>query len=188
MSLPRHQISEQPHTDLTKPQLDLNNLYQKILSLREQDRQEAEDKFQVALLLATTEKLCVTLTDFMTATQNELRKMNSEQLNTLNVQEQYREEIKEEVVKILNDVYGVIQKQQSASFSKMNETMQKAVSAMEEKITACTNKCKVQTDNVNSAVDKMRKVESWQDMLLWISPIAVVVDLVIRVIQYFGLA
>lgn len=78
--------------------------------------------------------------------------MNSEQLNTLNVQEQ------------------------------------KAVSAMEEKITACTNKCKVQTDNVNSAVDKMRKVESWQDMLLWISPIAVVVDLVIRVIQYFGLA
>lgn len=186
MSLPRNQISEQQHTSLTKPQLDLNDLHQKILSLREQERREAEDKFQVALLLATTEKLCVTLTDFMTATQNELRKMNSEQLKTLNVQEQYREEIKAEVVKILNDVYGVIQKQQSASFAKMNDTMQKAVTAMEEKITACTDKCKVQTDNMNSAVDKMRKVESWQDILLWISPMAVIADLVVRLINMFS--
>ena len=83
MSLPRNQISEQPHTSLTAPQQDLNDLHQKILSLREQERREAEDKFQVALLLATTEKLCVTLTDFMTATQNELRKINSDQLMKL---------------------------------------------------------------------------------------------------------
>ena len=109
-------------------------------------------------------------------------------MKTLNVQEQYREEIKAEVVKILNDVYGVIQKQQSASFSKMVDVMQKAVTAMEEKITVCTDKCKVQTANVKSAVEKMRKVESWQDILLWISPMAVIADLVIRVIQYFGLA
>ncbi len=102
------------------------------------------------------------------------------------MQEQYREEIKAEVVKILNDVYGVIQKQQSASFAKMNDTMQKAVTAMEEKITACTDKCKVQTDNVNSAVDKMRKVESWQDILLWISPMAVIADLVVRLINMFS--
>lgn len=188
MSLPRNQISEQPHTSLTAPQQDLNDLHQKILSLREQERREAEDKFQVALLLATTEKLCVTLTDFMTATQNELRKINSDQLKNLNVQEQYREEIKAEIVKILNDVYGVIQKQQSATFSKILKIMQKSVTDMEKKITACTDKCKAQTAYVKNTIEKMRKVESWQDILFWISPMAVIADLVIRVIQYFGLA
>lgn len=104
------------------------------------------------------------------------------------MQEQYREEIKGEVVKILNDVYGVIQKQQSASFSKMVDVMQKTVTDMEKKITACTEKCKVQTADVKNMIEKMRKVESWQDILLWISPMAVIADLVIRVIQYFGLA
>ena len=192
MSLPRNNapnsLSSQPHTDLTKPQLDLNDLYRKVLSLREQDRQEAEDKLQVALLLATTEKMCRTLTDFMTATESELRKMNENQLNTLNLQEQYRKEIKGEVVDILNNVYGNIQKQQALSFAKMLDASQKSVTAMEEKITACADKCKVQTANVKKVIEKMRKVESWQDILLWISPIAVVADLVVRLIQYFGLA
>lgn len=104
------------------------------------------------------------------------------------MQEQYRKEIKGEVVDILNNVYGNIQKQQALSFAKMLEASQKSVTAMEEKITACTEKCRTQTVNVKNAVEKMRKVESWQDMLLWISPIAVVLDLVVRLIQYFGLA
>ena len=190
MSLPRNNapnsLDSQPHTDLTKPQLDLNDLYRKVLSLREQDRQEAEDKLQVALLLATTEKMCRTLTDFMTATERELQKMNDNQLNTLNLQEQYRKEIRGEVVDILNNVYGNIQKQQALSFAKMLDASQKSVTAMEEKITACTDKCKVQTANVKKVIEKMRKVESWQDILLWISPIAVVLDLVVRIITMFS--
>ena len=188
------QISEkfnvklQPQTDFTKPQLDLNDLYRKVLSLREQDRQEAEDKLQVALLLATTEKMCRTLTDFMTATESELRKMNDNQLNTLNVQEQYRKEIKGEVVNALDEIFGYIQNKQTNSFNEMMLSMQSAADKLEEKITACTDKCRTQTVNVKNAVEKMRKVESWQDMLLWISPIAVLLDLVVRLIQYFGLA
>lgn len=64
--------------------------------------------------------------------------------------------------------------------------MQKAVNDMEKKITACTDKCKVQTADVKNTIEKMRKVESWQDILLWISPMAVIADLVIRVIQHFS--
>ena len=186
MSLQRNQIPEQQNTDLTKPQLNLNDLYQKILSLREQDRQEAEDKLQLALLLATTEKMCRSLTDFMTATERELQKMNENQLNTLNIQEQYRKEIRADVVDILNKIYGAIQKQQAASFAKMLETSQKSVTALETKIAACTEKCKVQTANVKSAIEEMRKVENLRDILLWISPVAVIADLVIRIIQCLG--
>ena len=138
MSLPRNNapnsLSSQPHTDLTKPQLDLNDLYRKVLSLREQDRQEAEDKLQVALLLATTEKMCRTLTDFMTATERELKKMNDNQLNTLNLQEQYRKEIKGEVVNALDEIFGYIQNKQTNSFNEMMLSMQSAADKLEEKI------------------------------------------------------
>ena len=186
MSLPRNQISEQPHTDLTKPQLDLNDLYRKVLSLREQDRQEAEDKLQVALLLATTEKMCRTLTDFMSATERELQKMNDNQLNTLNLQEQYRKEIKGEVVDILNNVYGVIQGQQKDALETMLAAVKASAESQEKKIKACTQKCDEAVISVNDSVDRLHKMASWQDMMLWISPIAVVADLVMRLIQYFG--
>lgn len=182
MSLPRNQISEQPHTSLTAPQLDLNDLHQKILSLREQERREAEDKFQVALLLATTEKLCVTLTDFMTATQNELRKMNGEQLKTLNVQEQYREEIKAEVVKILNDVYGVIQKQQKTTLETMLAVVKASAESQEKKIKVCTQKCDEAITSVNASVNKLRNLKTLGDILFHLSPIMVIIDVILRII------
>ena len=182
MSLPRNQISEQPHTDLTKPQLDLNDLYRKVLSLREQDRQEAEDKLQVALLLATTEKMCRTLTDFMTATEKELQKMNGNQLNTLNVQEQYRKEIKGEVVDILNNVYGVIQGQQKDALETMLAAVKASAESQEKKIKACTQKCDMTVKNINDSINKLRKLKTLGDVIFHLSPIMVIIDVILRIL------
>lgn len=102
------------------------------------------------------------------------------------MQEQYRKEIKGEVDKALDEIYGYIQNKQRNSFNEMILSVQSAADNLEEKITACTEKCRIQAGNVKNAIEKMRKVESWQDMLLWISPIAVVADLVVRLIQHFG--
>ena len=83
-------------------------------------------------------------------------------------------------------MYPMLLNSKGISFAKMLDASQKSVTAMEEKITACTDKRKMQTANVKKVIEKMRKVESWQDMLLWISPIAVVLDLIVRIITMFS--
>lgn len=102
------------------------------------------------------------------------------------MQEQYRKEIKGEVVDILNNVYGVIQGQQKDTLEAMLAAVKASAESQEKKIKVCTQKCDEAVISVNDSVDRLHKMASWQDMLLWISPIAVVADLVVRLIQHFG--
>ncbi len=187
MSLPRNNapnsLDSQPHTDLTKPQLDLNDLYRKVLSLREQDRQEAEDKLQVALLLATTEKMCRTLTDFMTATERELQKMNDNQLNTLNLQEQYRKEIKGEVDKILLNTYMAIKENQQAVFDSLLADLKSDIEDMKTDIDSCTAKCNEAVGKVENDVNRLRRITCLGDLMFYLSPVLVLIDVVLRGVE-----
>ena len=180
MSLVRN---TQCQTNLNEPKQDLESLWKKVMALREEERQSAEDKYQVSLLLATTEKLCRTLTDFMNGTESELRKMNNGQLELLNVQEQYKDEIREEVVNILNNVYSVIQKQQRGTFDKMIEDNQKAVDIMRNEIDKCTEDCKNAAEFVSAQVAILRRIDCLGAWLLLLSPLLVVVDIALRIIS-----
>ncbi len=190
-TMPQEQtvLSQQLHlmqnTSLTEPQQELNRLWQNILTLREQDRQNAEDKYQVSLLLATTDKLCRTLTDFMTATENELKKMNSEQMKLLNLQEQYKNEIKAEADKILVSTYQAIKDNQKSVFDNMFSEVQTAIDGMKDNIQACSEKCSEATDNVTNSINKLRRVESIGDLLFYLAPILVLGDVVLRLVEVF---
>lgn len=178
MSLVRN---TQNQTNLNEPRQDLESLWKKIMTLREEERQSAEDKYQVSLLLATTEKLCRTLTDFMNGTESELRKMNNGQLELLNVQEQYKDEIRQEVVNILNNVYSVIQKQQKSAFDKIIEDNQKAVDILRNEVEKCTEDCKNAAEFVSAQMAILRRVDCLGAWLLLLSPLLVVADVVLRV-------
>lgn len=182
MSLTRN-TQNQPN--LNEPRQDLEDLWKKVLTLREEERQSAEDKYQVSLLLATTEKLCGILTDFMNGTENELRKMNSSQLKLLNVQEQYKDEIRQEVVNILNNVYSVIQKQQKSAFDKMIEDNRKAADIMKNEIEECTEDCKNAAEFVSAQVTILRRIDSLGAWLLLFSSLFVLIDVVLRIILIF---
>ena len=182
MSLVRN---TQCQTNLNEPKQDLESLWKKVMALREEERQSAEDKYQVSLLLATTEKLCRTLTDFMNGPESELRKMNNGQLKLLIVQEQYKDEIQEEVVNILNNVYSVIQKQQKVTFDKMIEDNQKAVDILRNEIDKCTEDCKKAAEFVSAQVAILRRIDCLGAWLLLLSPLLVVADIALRIISLF---
>lgn len=130
--------------------------------------------------------MCAVLTNFMTATESELKSMNTQQMKLLNVQEQYKKEIKTEVDKILNSVYHMIQEKQTKTFDEVLQTTKASASVMEKSITACSEKAKSAAERVNISVAKLKKANSWQDFLLWVSPAAVLIDVIIRVVQMFG--
>ena len=156
------------------PQQELSGLWENVLRLKAEDRQAAEDKYQTALLLATVDKMCAVLTDFMKDTQTELRKMNENQLKLLDLQEEYRQSVRKDAAKVLNDNLNNITKQQNEMFDKMLEHSKTAVSEMETTVEKSAEKL----NNVSHATGL-----AW----LWYSlaPVAVIVQTVVMLWHHF---
>ena len=166
-------MSLQRNTENT-PQQELSGLWENVLRLKAEDRQAAEDKYQTALLLATVDKMCAVLTDFMKDTQSELRKMNENQLQLLDVQEQYRQSVRKDAAKVLNDNLNNIIKQQNEMFDKLLEHCKTAVSEMETTVEKSAEK-------LNRASHAAGLVGLWYSL----APVAVIVQTVILLWQHF---
>ena len=101
------------------------------------------------------------------------------------MQEQYKSEIQEEVVNILNNIYSVIQKQQKGAFDKMIEDNQKAINILRNEVDKCTEDCQNAAEFVSAQVAILRRIDCLGAWLLLLSPLLVVADIVLRIIQYF---
>lgn len=97
------------------------------------------------------------------------------------MQEQYKDEIRQEVVNILNNVYSVIQKQQKSAFDKIIEDNQKAVDILRNEVEKCTEDCKNAAEFVSAQMAILRRVDCLGAWLLLLSPLLVVADVVLRV-------
>ena len=164
----------------------MNRLWNRIVSLKSQERQEAEDKFQVALLFATMNQICKTLNDFMTSTQNELRTMNERQLKLLNMQNQYKNEIKTEVDKIVRTTYCNIEDEQRKLFCKMLGIVKSETDKMVKSIDKSSSHCKAAVDKSGNYIERILQAEGFFGLLWALSPLFVLGDLVIRLVQYFS--
>lgn len=170
MSLPRN---TQNQSEIS-PQEEISELWQKVKNMREEDRRAAEDKYQTALLLATVDRLCELLTNYTRDTQKELHEMKEHQLRLLDLQEEYRQSVRKDAAKVLNDNIGIIMKKQNEAVDKMLEHTKTAVT------------------NIETAVDKSAEklnTASHATWLAWLwyslAPVAVIVQTVIMVWQHF---
>ena len=156
------------------PQGELSSLWQKIMSLREEDCRSAEDKYQVTLLLATVDRLCGMLTDYTRDTQSELKAMKENQLRLLELQEEYRQSVRKDAAKVLNDSLGIIMKKQNDAVDKMLEHTKAAVTKIETAVDKSAEKLNAASHSASLA---------W----LWYSlaPVAVIVQTVIHLWQCF---
>ena len=166
-------MSLQRNTENT-PQQELSGLWANVMRLKAEERQDAEDKYQTALLLATVDKMCGVLTNFMKDTQGELRKMNENQLRLLDIQEQYRQSVRKDAAKVLNDNLGNIMKKQNEAVNQMLEHTKTAVTNIETAVEKSAEKL----NNVSHATGL-----AW----LWYSlaSVAVIVQTVVMVWHHF---
>ena len=167
MSLPRN-------TQGATPQEELSSLWQKIQHLREEDRRAAEDKYQVTLLLATVDRLCEVLTNYTRDTQKELQKMKNHQLRLLDLQDEYRQSVRKDAAKVLNDNIGNIMKKQNEAVDQMLEHTKTAVTEIEAAVAKSAEK-------LNSASHATGLAWIWYSL----APVAVIVQTVVMVWQYF---
>ena len=156
------------------PQQELSGLWENVMKLKAEERQTAEDKYQTALLLATVDKMCGVLTDFMKETQTELRKMNENQLQLLDVQEQYRQSVRKDAAKVLNDNLNNIMKKQNEAVDQMLEHTKTAVTEIETAVEKSAEK-------LNKATHASTITGLWYSL----APVAVIVQMVILLWQHF---
>ena len=156
------------------PQQDLSGLWENVLRMKAEDRQVAEDKYQTALLLATVDKMCAVMTDFMKDTQIKLLKMNEEQLKLLDLQEEYRQSVRKDAAKVLNDNLGNIMKKQNEAVDQMLEHTKTAVTEIETAVEKSAEK-------LNKATHASTIAGLWYSL----APVAVIVQTVILLWQHF---
>ena len=172
-------------TPLTMPREEISRLWKQITMLKSQDRQSAEDKFQVTLLFATMEQICAELTDFMNATESEIKQMKTHQMRLLNLQKQYKEEIAAEAGKIIGDTYRSIEKGQQKVFENIQITTKNAVKEMTADLQKSARECVKTKELVVESCEEIRSVQNLNDILFYAAPILVFIDVAIRVIQLF---
>jgi hypothetical protein len=192
MSLIKNRNQEQQNI----PQDELKRLWGQILSLKEQERSDSEDKFKLTLMFATMEQFQEALTIFMHDTESRLKLMNEQQANqlktlnesqikALNLQDVYRREVAEQALKIVRNTYASIEKNQSAMFDKLHTGLNNKMIDMSFAVDRSANDCKNAAKIARDTMFKFWKLERWRDYLQWVAPATVLLNLIFRLIQQF---
>jgi hypothetical protein len=166
------------------PQEELKRLHTQMMSLKAQTRDQAEDKFQVALLLATLEQMNVALTTFMTDTKNELRLMNVKQMTLLKLQDEYEATVRGEALKIVNNTYKSIEHNQAQFFDRTLGKFTHNADKLMERVDKASAKCSQSAERAEESAERMTSLKEWQDLLQWASPFAIVLYGLIQLLMW----
>jgi hypothetical protein len=169
-------------------QEELKQMQLQMLSLREQDRQDAEDKFQVALLIETMNQYCEISKVFMKGIENQLKEMNEKQLNLLNLQKEYESKVRGEALAIVRNTYASIKEKQGEFFDRVFGKFDRNATKLMGVVDKTTAKCNQSVNRVEETTEKLYKLKTWWDLIWYAAPISVLLNLIFRVYQYFSAA
>ena len=184
MSLPRNdQTSPQI---LRQPPTDLNDLWAQMLALRQDSAQTAEDKCQVALLLATVNKLCSEQTTFMDEAKNMLDLININQIEMISQLEQYKKGIADDAKALLKSLYISLKDDQKKALDEIRKNNSEVMLKILADTELCADKIHTAAEHAKDTTKKLFRITKLTDLIFYITPVAVLVDLIFRVIQFFA--
>lgn len=107
-------------------------------------------------------------------------------ITTLNVQQEYKENVRADVIDILNRVYKQIEQRQNEAHNKMLENADKSLTKLEKKTDECLTNCMMTEDTVKHKLSEMKKIGSIADFLYITAPLFVIGSFVLKLIELFG--
>lgn len=106
-------------------------------------------------------------------------------MKLLNLQEQYKNEIKAESDKILSSTYQTIKDNQKSDFDTMISKVQTAVDGMKTDINTCTETCKGASTAAENSLKKLCRITQLEDLIYYLCPLLVLGDVVLRLLDIF---
>lgn len=152
---------------------------------------DAQRDERVLLLVTATLKMCQLLKSYSTAINAEIRKSAEQQMQNLSLQEQYAKSVKTEVADNVYSIYHQVKAQEKEAINELMQYVQANSNQMEKDITACTTGVRSATaaaknasEQISKSVKRFCTVRTIGDVLYYAAPVAVVIDVLLRLFGF----
>ena len=200
-------IPESEPTPMTPEQVlsRLDILLEKTMKMQESTYAEAETKLQISMLTEIIKEQHELLTAFLADTKNTQIQMNDQtrsiikqrmdtqdsklqwildsNKNLLNLQEIYKNEVRDHTVEIIRDLMHDVRDSIDLNFKDLNEGYDAAIKSAEERINKATEACNKSVAAANESAASLLRVSGVGTVLLVLSPLVAIADIIIRIVQ-----
>ena len=152
---------------------------------------DAQRDERVLLLVTATLKMCQLLKNYSTAISAEIQKSAEHQMKNLSLQEQYEKSVRTEVADSVYSIYHQVKTQEKEAINELMQYVQANSDQMEKDITACTTGVRSATaaaknasEQISKSVKRFCTVRTIGDVLYYAAPVAVVIDVLLRLFDF----
>lgn len=152
---------------------------------------DAQRDERVLLLVTATLKMCQLLKNYSTAINAEIQRLSEHQMQNLSLQEQYAKSVRIEVSDSVYNIYHQVKKQEKEAINELMQYVQANSDQMEKDITACACKVRSATEaaekasiQISKSVKRFCTVRTIGDLLYYAAPVAVVIDVLLRLFDF----
>ena len=185
--------SQKPHKQET-PLPELNAIETRVREMAEEigvSSVDAQRDERVLLLVTATLKMCQLLKNYSTAINGEIQRLSEHQMQNLSLQEQYAKSVRTEVSDSVYNIYHQVKMQEKEAINELMQYVQANSDQMEKDITACAGKVKSATEaaekasiQISKSVKRFCTVKTIGDLLYYAAPVAVVIDVLLRLFDF----
>lgn len=174
------------------PELDEIEMWATELTVDLQgNTEDAKNNERVMLMATSVIKMCRLLRNFSVVMTAEMAKIAERELRNLNIQNQYAKSVKASTVEVTRDIYHQFKDEQAQAFKDVQKYLSDSCDDMEKEINACTKNVKTATtaaDRVSKeicgSVKRFCTVRTIGDVLYYASPVAVLIDVLLRLVDF----
>ena len=163
----------------------LDRMSDELLLLSQQNLTDAETKYRLTLIIATVREQNAVLANFLNDTREEMKAMNSNQLQLLSEQELYAKSVRDNVARSVFDVYSRFKAEQKKAFDDVAEELKKTIAELKGEIDKSTEICKKQTTDMWTAFRCSRDLDNWLDRFYFIAPLSIIGYVIFKVVTFF---
>ena len=185
--------SQKPHKQET-PLPELNAIETRVREMAEEigvSSVDAQRDERVLLLVTATLKMCQLLKNYSTAINAEIQRLSEHQMQNLSLQEQYAKSVRTEVADSVYSIYHQVKAQEKEAINELMQYVQANSDQMEKDITSCTDSVKSATTaaknaskQISESVKRFCTVRTIGDVLYYAAPVAVVIDVLLRLFDF----
>ena len=152
---------------------------------------DAKRDERVMLMATSVIKMCRLLKNFSEVMTAEMAKSAERELQTLNLQDQYAKSLRASTVEVSRDIYDRFKEEQKKAFDDVKTFFSDSCDEMEKKLNTCTENVNLATARAGRASKRISKsvkrfctVKTIGDVLYYVAPVAVVIDVLLRLFDF----
>lgn len=188
---------EEAETEVQEPEImipeleDIELWARNIAQELSEDTENAKSNQKVMLMATSVIKMCRLLNNYSKTMRSEMEKIAERELQNLNLQDQYVKSLKASTVEVTRDIYHQFKDEQTVAFREVQKYLYDTCDDMEKEMIAYIKYMKTLTitadmasKEISKSVKRFCTVRTIGDLLYYAAPVAVVIDVLLRLFDF----